>query len=61
MTHPHPDPLHVMRVYRSYLVGQKRVWMASGMGRRCLRGLIHYRDYLGAYLEAKRRVLESRK
>lgn len=53
--HPHPQPAHVMRSYRKFLVGQKRVWMASGKaGNRCLRGLIHYRGYVDQYLAAKR-------
>jgi hypothetical protein len=56
MNHPHPDPSHIVRHYRKYLIGQKRVWMARGMGRRCLRGLIHYRQLIDTYLEAKREV-----
>lgn len=56
-THPHPKPSHVMRSYRKYFVGQKRVWMSQGKGRRCLRGLIHYRALLEEYLAAKRLVV----
>lgn len=57
-THPHPDPSHVMRSYRKYLIGQKRIWMAQGKsGHRCLRGLIHYRELIAEYLEAKRACL----
>ena len=59
-THPHPNPAHVMRVYRRYLVGQKRVWMAQGKrGHRCLRGLIHYGGFVEQYLAAKRLVLKA--
>lgn len=46
-----------MRCYRRYLLGQKRVWMASGRGNRCLRGLLHYRDLVDEYLAAKREVI----
>lgn len=57
-THPHPKPDHVMRIYRKYFVGQKRIWMSQGKaGHRCLRGLIHYRDLLQEYLAAKRLVV----
>jgi hypothetical protein len=57
VTHPHPSPRHVMSVYRRYLIGQKRVWMAGGKRHRCLRALIHYRGYIAAYLDAKRSLL----
>jgi hypothetical protein len=47
VSHPHPDKLHVRRVYRAYLVNIKRKW-----GSAC--GLIHYRDYVEAYLWSKK-------
>lgn len=60
-THPHPSPAHVMRSYRKALLGQKRIWMSQGKaGRRCLRGLIHYKAIVQEYLAAKRLVLESK-
>lgn len=60
-THPHPDPAHVMRCYRRFLMGQKRVWMAGGKGNKCLRGLIHYRGLVDEYVAAKRLVVTSRR
>jgi hypothetical protein len=60
-THPHPDEIHVMRSYRKFLIGQKRVWMAQGRaGHRCLRGLIHYRDLIDEYLAAKRLMFKTK-
>lgn len=51
-THPHPSPAHVMRRYRSYLLGCKKSWSTA-------RGLIHYRRLLDEYLAAKRLVWRS--
>lgn len=48
-----------MERYRHFLVGQKRVWMASGRGSRCLRGLVHYLDLVEEYLAAKRLCLSD--
>jgi hypothetical protein len=60
-THPHPSPAHVMRSYRKALIGQKRIWMSQRKaGRRCLRGLVHYRDLIDEYLAAKRLVFKLR-
>ena len=57
-THPHPDPAHIMLRYRGYLTGQKRVWMAPNpRAKRCLRGLIRYREYVSEYLASKRLVV----
>jgi hypothetical protein len=50
-THPHPDPGHVMRAYRGYLLKAKRQF---GGGR----SLIHYRRLLDEYLAAKRLHLQ---
>lgn len=52
-THPHPDPEHVMRHYRKFLLGFKRVKGSA-------RGLVHYRSYIQEYLAAKRLVLSNR-
>lgn len=49
-SHPHPDPSHVMRIYRRHLLGWKRRHGTA-------RGLIHYRAILAEYLAAKRTVL----
>lgn len=60
--HPHPNPGHVMRIYRKYLIGQKRVWMAqSGRSEanRCLRGLIRYHQFVQTYLQCKRLYLSE--
>lgn len=43
---------HIMQSYRAYILGCKRKFGTA-------RGLIHYRDYLQAYLEAKREVLKN--
>jgi hypothetical protein len=48
-SHPHPDPAHVMRCYRGYLVKAKRQ-------RGGCRSLFHYRAILQTYLSAKRAV-----
>jgi hypothetical protein len=45
-THPHPDPSHVMRVYRAHILKCKRKWGTA-------RGLIHYRALIEEYLAAK--------
>jgi hypothetical protein len=47
--HPHPDPAHVMRCYRAYILGCKRTWGTA-------RGLIQYRAFIRTYLAAKRLV-----
>ncbi len=57
--HPHPDPTHVMKTYRAYLIGQKRVWMSKGKGSKCLRGLIHYKGFIATYLACKRFLLKK--
>lgn len=46
-SHPHPQPSHVMRVYRAHILGCKRKWGSA-------RGLIHYRRIVDEYLAAKR-------
>ena len=43
---------HIMQTYRAYILGCKRKFGTA-------RGLVHYRDYLQAYLEAKREVLKN--
>lgn len=49
-SHPHPDPRHVMRAYRRYILGVKsKVGAARGLG--------HYRELVDQYLAAKRVVL----
>jgi hypothetical protein len=50
--HPHPDPRHVMRVYRRHLLGCKRKWSTA-------RGLIHYKGLVRTYLAAKRAALSA--
>jgi hypothetical protein len=58
--HPHPDPAHVMRSYRAYLIGQKRIWMSQKRtAKRCLRGLTHYKEYIHTYLAAKEIVCKQ--
>lgn len=57
--HPHPDPAHVMRAYRGYLVGTKRKWMANNRGPRCLRALIHYQKLIQTYLYCKQLTLSE--
>lgn len=58
MSHSHPDRRHVMTSYRQYIIGEKR--KAGGRDprafRRGARSLLHYRDYVDEYLEAKRDV-----
>lgn len=62
VAHPHPDRQHVMITYRRYILGEKR--KAGGRDprafRRGARSLLHYRDYVDEYLEAKRDVLRLR-
>lgn len=48
--HPHPDPAHVMRTYRQYILDRKKKWSSA-------RGLIHYRQIVDTYLWAKRAAL----
>lgn len=61
MSHPHPSREHVMRSYRRYLIGEKRYAAKQGRSfRRGARSLIHYREYISEYLEAKRDVIESK-
>lgn len=50
--HPHPNPKHVMLVYRGYLLGEKRKITGN-------RGIILRRDYLETYLWAKKEYLEQ--
>jgi hypothetical protein len=50
VSHPHPDPAHVMRVYRRHILGCKRKWSTA-------RGLTHYRKLVETYLWAKRMTL----
>jgi hypothetical protein len=45
--HPHPDPAHVMRVYRRHILGMKRKKGSA-------RALVHYRELVAEYLAAKR-------
>jgi hypothetical protein len=52
-THPHPDPAHILRVYRGHILGSKRKW-------RTARGLIHYRELIEIYLAAKREARRQR-
>lgn len=57
---------HIMDSYRHFIVGTKRRWNAQivSAGRmpvkQAARGLVHYRGYVDAYLEAKRAVLAGR-
>ncbi len=51
-THPHPDPAHVMRCYRRYILSCKRKWGTA-------RGLVHYRPIVAEYLAAKRITLRQ--
>lgn len=51
-THPHPQPRHVMSVYRGHILGSKRKWGTA-------RGLIHYRAYIAEYLAGKRVALSA--
>ena len=57
----HPGkPERVMRLYRKYLIGQKRIWMSQRKtAKRCLRGLTHYKAYIQTYLAAKRIVCKQ--
>ena len=60
MPHPHPDKAHLVRAYRGYILGEKRRMAGRANSikafRRGARGLIHYLDYVQAYLEAKREL-----
>lgn len=53
-THPHPDPAHVMRVYRSAILGLKRKVGTA-------RGLIYYHAYVNEYLAAKALIVNKEK
>jgi len=50
MHHPHPDKAHVMRSYRKYLLAFKK---SNGSAR----SLVHYREMIEIYREAKRSVI----
>ena len=52
--HPHPDARHVMTQYRRFILGMKK---AVGTAR----GLGHYRELIGIYLEAKREMRAQEK
>lgn len=45
--HPHPDPAHVMRVYRRHILSIKRK-------RGSARALLHYQQFVQTYLHCKR-------
>lgn len=49
--HPHPNPVHLMRVYRRY---------ALTHGLRFCRSLIHYEGMRDTYLQAKALVIAMR-
>lgn len=57
---------HIMVSYRHFIVGTKRRWNSQVVSagrlpvKRAARGLVHYRGYVDAYLEAKRAVLAGR-
>ncbi|MBV6418045.1 MAG: hypothetical protein CMLOHMNK_02825 [Steroidobacteraceae bacterium] len=57
---------HIMVSYRRFILGTKHRWNAQivSAGRlpakQAARGLVHYRGYVEAYLEAKRAVLAGR-
>jgi len=46
-------PEETMKTYRAYILGCKRKFGTA-------RSLVHYRDYIQAYLDAKRIVLKNR-
>jgi predicted SAM-dependent methyltransferase len=50
MRHPHPNRSHILFIYRRFLLGTKK-----RLGRAQV--LIHYREILQEYLEAKREIL----
>jgi hypothetical protein len=52
MNHPHPDKRHVMTIYRHYILELKR---KNGSAR----SLVHYRQFIAIYLQAKREVLQG--
>jgi hypothetical protein len=56
MNHPHPDKKHVMVSIRRSFLGMRRLHQADDRNPRP-RSLIHYRDLLATYREAKRLVL----
>ena len=54
MHHPHPDKRHVMRQMRRYILATKKSFGTA-------RSLVHYRDIIATYKEAKRQVLKEKK
>lgn len=50
MKHPHPDKRHIVTTYRRYILGFKK---QNGSAR----SLVHYRDLIATYLEAKRELI----
>jgi hypothetical protein len=52
ISHPHPDQRHVMVTYRRYILGMKR---KNGTAR----SLVHYGQYIQAYLAAKASVVNN--
>jgi len=58
-THP-GNPEHVMRSYRHFLMELKKKWRGHGMGHRCLRAHMKYKEYVHEYLAAKRIVIAKR-
>lgn len=52
ITHPHPDPRHIMVTYRRHLLNAKRKFGTS-------RALVHYRQFLQSYFEAKGIVIKQ--
>lgn len=61
-THPHPDPEHVMRAYRTHILSFKRKQNAqrNPPARRVARGLVCYKALVQEYLGAKRLVIARR-
>ena len=53
MQHPHPNKKHVMESYRKFLLQYKKFHGSA-------RALIHYRDMIQIYLEAKRQYLKEK-
>lgn len=66
-SHPHPDPAHIVFVYRYYVLEWKakmnRPLVARGKlpSRRAARGLIHYLDLVQEYIAAKALMLSQGK
>ena len=62
-THGNTIEQHRMVAYRKYLMDRKRkenvnnVSQGRGVSRRTNRALIHYREYVGLYLQSKREYL----